>query len=224
MHGLGNLDNDGKNDNDPQDDVDVEKLLSTGNSEDIIEAIGLLHERYGMVVWTILRRRFPGFSDDIADIYQAALLKLLELVDEDRIQKEGGARGLLALLIGIAIFTAINWLRRDRRRRTVVLDDSDCVGTVRFDDPHDLADLLRAIREYISSKLNEFERVVLETFVRLVCEGRATETGRIRLSELTDEVNKAICPQLLSKKNVRAFFRSGRKKLRGFLTKKGIFK
>jgi hypothetical protein len=120
-------------------------------------------------------------------------------------------------------FDAIDRLRRYSRCRMDEDADVEEHAVIRFDDPHDLKDLLTAIDAYLSKDLPMAVQHVLKTYVRLVCEGYATSTGRISLNLLTDEVNRAIHPRRLTQTKVRSALRRGRKELREFLIRRGFF-
>jgi len=121
-------------------------------------------------------------------------------------------------------FDAIDCLRRKKRWRQYLRRAPPTTDAItRFDDPHDLAELMTAIDKYVDTALKNLEQVVLRTYVRLICEGHATQTGRVSLRLLTTEVNRSIGPRRLSNEKVRSLFHEGRGKLRAFLQKKGHF-
>ncbi len=72
------------------------------------------------------------------------------------------------------------------------------------------------------------QEIVLRAYVRLVRQGHASQTGKLPLSLLTEEVklalraksstqNKVRCPTSMSKRRVRLLFRKARKTLRNHL-------
>ncbi len=247
MHGPGEPDKPDKYDKDIEDkkvDNDagrdlkskyLENLLNSDQPNDVTRAIELIHEHYGLLIWLIICKSFPGLSpEDKADLYQASICRLLALARKGyfgkerkvskKDEKQDSVLNVLGLVILIVRCDAIDFLRQNARRRVVQLDDQDSVTIIRFDDPHDLKDLLTVIHDYSDKHLSDLEKVVLRTYVRLVCKGYATGTGRMSLSLLTNEVNKVIRPQRLSKATVRALYRSGRRKLRKFLARRGFFR
>lgn len=217
MHGPGE-----PRDHDKDKDADIEDLLLSKQPEDVIRGLALVDERYRYPMVGNLKKEFPGSSkQERTDIWERALGKLMDRILEGKYKARGNVTGLLIVIIRR---DAINCLRRrmlweQYLRRAPPTTDA----IIRFDDPHDLEELLTAIEKYFGTALKNLEQVVLRTYVRLICEEHATQTGRLSLRLLTEEVNRSIRPRRLSSEKVRSLYRKGRGKLRTFLQKKGFF-
>ena len=145
-------------------------------------------------------------------------------MDQIRAGKFKAKGSVTGLLRDIMRFDGIDCLRRKGRWwRYVRRAPPATAAIVRFDDSHDLEDLLTVIHKCMDTTLGILEQVVLRAYVRLVCDGFATATGRLSLRLLTGDVNRSIHPQHLSEEEVRALYRKGRDKLRAFLEEKGLF-
>jgi hypothetical protein len=214
MHGPGEPGNLGK-------DADIEALLQSNKLDDVFAGLKMVDERYRYRMSGFLRLKYPGLSsDDLASIWESSMTALLRLVQQGRFKARGSLGGLLRMILE---FDAIDRLRRYSRCRIDRDADVEVHAVIRFDDPHELKDLLTAIDAYLSQDLPNTVQQVLRTYVRLVCGGHATSTGRISLKLLTDEVNRAIHPRRLSQTRIRSALRRGRKELREFLIRRGFF-
>ena len=212
MHGPGERDQ----------DADIEALLLGKEPEDVIYGLQIVDKRYRYRMVRYLEARFPGLSSpERARIWEGSLDGLMDLIQKGKFEAKGSVTGLLRDIIHC---DAVDCLRRKKRWKRFVRRAGQTTDTIiRFDDRHNLADLLAAINQYTDTMLDILEQVVLRTYVRLLCEGHATATGRLSLPLLTREVNDSIHPQRLSQTTVQSLHRKGREKLRTFLEQKGFF-
>lgn len=203
-------------------DADIEVLLLSKEPEGVIDGLELVDERYRNRMARFLKKEFPGLSpQERADIWVKAIGALTDQLLAGKFKAKGNVTGLLCSFIRC---DAIDCLRRKMLWRQYLRHAPPATDAIiRIDGPHDLEESLTEIEKYFGTALKNLEQVVLRTYLRLICEGHATQTGRLSLRLLTKEVNRSIGPRRLSSEKVRSLLRKGRGKLRTFLKKKGIF-
>ena len=217
MLGQGGCGKDGK-------DAHLEHLLLSEKPDEARAGMNMVDERYRYRMGRYLRSNFPGLSaQEIADIWEGALEALLWRIQTKKFRATGSVSGLL---VQIVFWDAVDCLRKNRGR-FVHRDDLDTFVGVPFHDLDGLEHLLAVIEKCLQS-LPVDQEIVLRAYVRLVCEGHASKTGKLPLSLLTEEVklllrsksstqNKVRCPTSMSKRRVRLLFRKARKTLRNHL-------
>jgi DNA-directed RNA polymerase specialized sigma24 family protein len=211
MHGPGERDN----------DADIKDLLLRDEPQKIVNGIREVNDRHQKRFARYLASRFPGLSSqERADVWEGALDALMDQIRARRFKAKGSLTGLLQRII---YCDASDRLRRKKLwRRFVDLAAPATFEILRFDDLHDLEDLLAAIKKHMDTALEYRERLVLRTYVLLVREGHATMTGRLPMVLLTTTVNESIHPPL-SQAKVESLLGSARETLRTLLDGEGFF-
>lgn len=212
MHGPGG----------PDKDAEIERLLLSEVEEDVIAGLAMVVKEYQAPVFRNLKHKYPGLVEwELLEICANFPGELLIHIKADKLKETGSVKGLS---FTIADRDAIDCLRRRNRWKhflRVTRPTEEVL--VRFDDRHDSAELLAVISEFADVALDHQEQLVLRTYVRLVCKGYATVTGRLPLQLLTNEVNHSIKSARLSKKHVHALHRRAKNRLRDYLRQKGLF-
>lgn len=200
-------------------DPDIAELLYDGQPENVEKAIALMHERYGPLIWYILRDRNPELSQRaLQEIYEAGFHELKCYALEGHFANRNTGTGALALLKRIVIFDAIDCYRRQQRHEKYLRH----IAKVRVDDPRQLDELVIAIREFIEAKLEGLEQIALKVYLELLSRWDGKDSDTSPLLNLADEVRKARDDPSLTDDDIWSAFDSAAKKLGKYLKDEGF--
>ena len=196
----------------------IRKKLRSKQDAEIREGITMTDSNFRHRVARLIESNFPSFPpEDVADIWQETLLTLWLYALARKVDKEGS---LMQLLWTIARFHSLNCLRGNLRR---IKADSDGVERRAFhaQDLAGLTDLLIDLEQFLG-KLKEKQKLVLRTYVELVC-SKDIKPGPVPWGLLTDTVNKKISTPM-SQTAVRSAFRTVQGKVIIYLVIKGYYR
>jgi DNA-directed RNA polymerase specialized sigma24 family protein len=192
-------------------------MLSHGIESEIQGGFTLIHQHFRDPICGWLRvTHYPGISgEDLADLWEGALIELLEKV---RAGKYDGGRKVFSDLCQIIKTNAIDQRRRHKSREKLLHSFGEALKRTQTGqkwketDPVERRELQKLIRE-AAILFSEKQRQVLEAFLSNLPESQDMQELRRLTSELTGEEETLAA--------VKGSLREVRRKLRGILTRKG---
>jgi DNA-directed RNA polymerase specialized sigma24 family protein len=149
-------------------DAKIIRLLRRGTEEDIARATELTVKQYDTRIKRFLLATFPHVQhQDAEDIAQQTIQALLRKAAKGELNDEGS---FVSLLFTIAECFAISLWRANTRHKVDGTIDVADVARARYDAPHKLDELQRALRKAIEKKLSLREREVLDAHLNFVAE------------------------------------------------------
>lgn len=199
-------------------DARIRKKLRSKDDALKREGVAMTDAKYRYRIGRAIEARFSGLKNDVQDVWQLTLLTLWGFALTGKISKSGD---MFPLLWTIAKLHALNIARGNERR---IKANSEAVEQQAFHrrEMAGLVDLLTDLEPYLG-RLTDKQQLVIRTYVQLVCQGHASETGGMPLDLLVAAVNK-VSPSSMSKAAVRSVFRTVQAKVIIYLVVKGYYR